>query len=89
MALGAQRSQVAWLFLRRTLKHVTTGLAIGMIGALGVGFALQGLLVDVRANEPLVLASIAGFVLLVAALASVLPARRAARLDPVAALRRN
>ena len=87
MALGAQRSQVEWLFLRRTLKQVATGLAIGMIGAVGVGFALQGLLVDVRANQPLVLASIAGFVLLVAALASVVPARRAARLDPVAALR--
>ena len=89
MALGAQRSQVEWLFLRRTLKHVAIGLVIGMIGAVTIGFALQGMLVDVSANQPLVLAAIAGFVMLVAPLAAVLPARRASRLDPVAALRRD
>jgi len=87
MAIGAQRSQVVWLFLKRTLRQVAIGLAIGMIGAIAVGFALQGMLVDVTANQPLVLGAIAGFVLLVATLASVLPARRAARLDAVAALR--
>ena len=48
IALGAQRSQVAWLFLKRTLAQVAAGLAIGMIGAVAAGFALQGLLVDVR-----------------------------------------
>lgn len=87
MALGAQRAQVEWLFLRRALTRAVAGLAIGMIGAVAVGLSLQGMLVDVTANNPLVLAAIAGFVLLVAALASLLPARRAARLDPVAALR--
>ena len=89
MAIGAQRSQVEWLFLKRTLRQVAIGLAIGLMGAVAVGFALQGMLVDVTANQPLVLTAIAGFVLLVATLASVLPARRAARLDPVAALRRD
>ena len=89
MALGAQRSQVAWLFLKRTLTQVGIGLAIGMIGAFPAGFALQGVLVDVSANQPLVLASIAGFVTLVAVVATLLPARRAARLDPVAALRQD
>ena len=89
MALGAQRSQVAWLFLKQTLTQVSGGLAIGMIGAVALGVVLQGFLVDVRANQPFVLAAIAGFVLLVALLAAVLPARRASRLDPVAALRRD
>ena len=89
MALGAQRSQVAWLFLRQTLRQVSIGLAIGMIGAVAAGFALQGLLVDVTASPPLMLAAIAGFVTLVALVAAVVPARRASRLDPVSALRRD
>lgn len=89
MALGAQRSQVEWLFLRRTLTQVAVGLALGLAGAVAAGFALQGILVDVRANEPFVLVAIAGFVILVAAIAAVVPARRAARLDPVAALRQD
>lgn len=89
MALGAQRSQVAWLFLKQTLKQVSIGLALGVAGAVPVGVALQGVLVDVRANHPLMLAAIAGFVTLVALVATVLPTRRAARLDPVAALRQD
>jgi putative ABC transport system permease protein len=89
MALGAQRSQVAWLFLRQTLRQVSIGLAIGMIGAVAAGFALQGLLVDVTASPPLMLAAIAGLVTLVALLAAIVPARRASRLDPVSALRRD
>jgi ABC-type antimicrobial peptide transport system permease subunit len=89
MALGAQRSQVAWLFLKQTLRQVSIGLAIGMIGAVAAGFALQGILVDVTANQPAALAAIAGFITLVALVAAVVPARRAARLDPVSALRRD
>jgi ABC-type lipoprotein release transport system permease subunit len=46
-------------------------------------------LVDVRSNHPLMLAAISGFVTLVALVATLLPARRAARLDPVAALRQD
>jgi putative ABC transport system permease protein len=89
MALGAQRSQVEWLFLRRTLTQVAVGLTLGLAGAVAAGFALQGLLVEVKANEPVVLASIAGFVTVVAAIAAIVPVRRAARLDPVAALRQD
>jgi len=77
------------LFLRQTLRQVSIGLAIGMIGAVAAGFALQGLLVDVTASPPLMLAAIAGFVTLVALVAAVVPARRASRLDPVSALRRD
>ena len=89
MALGAQRPQVVWLFLKQTLKQMATGLAIGMLGAVAVGFGLQGMLVDVKANQPLALAAIAAFVILVTAIAAVVPAMRTARLDPMIALRRN
>jgi len=89
MALGAQRSQVTWLFLRHTLKQVSIGLTIGMFGAVAVGFALRRVMVDVSANQPVVLAAVAGFVTLVAIAAAVVPARRAARLDPMAALRQG
>jgi hypothetical protein len=89
MALGAQRSQVTWLFLKQTLTQVSIGLAIGMIGAVAAGFALQSVLVDVRANQPGMLIAIAAFVTLVALVAAMLPARRASRLDPVSALRRD
>ena len=89
MALGAHRSQVLWLFLRRALRHVSIGLAIGLAGAIAIGGVLQGALVEVRANHPLWLAAVAAFLTAVSVTAAVLPARRAARLDPVAALRQD
>jgi putative ABC transport system permease protein len=89
MALGAHRSQVTWLFLRQTLAQVAVGLLLGMAGAIAVGMALQGVLVDVTPNHPLTLAAIAASVTVIALLAAALPARRAARLDPVTALRQD
>ena len=89
MALGATRAQVLWLFLRRTLFHVSIGLAIGLAGALALGTVLQGSLVEVRANNPLTLAGVAILLVGISIAASLLPARRAARLDPVAALRQS
>ena len=87
MALGATRSQVSWLFLRQALMQATIGLVIGLAGAVAFGTLLQGVLVEVRANSPLTLAGVSALVVVVAIAASVLPARRASRLDPVAALR--
>lgn len=89
MALGAQRLQVSWLFLQRTLRTVAIGLAIGLGGAVALGNVLQGAMVDVRANHPLALAGIAALLAAVTLAASVIPARRASRLDPVAALRQD
>ena len=75
--------------MKQTFAQVSIGLVIGMIGAVAADVALQGVLVDVSANQPFVLVAIAGFVTLVALVAAVLPARRASRLDPVSALRRD
>jgi putative ABC transport system permease protein len=87
MALGATRTQVLWLFLRRALFQVAIGLAIGLAGAVALGTVLQGALVEVRANNPLTLAGVAILLVGISIAASLLPARKAARLDPVNALR--
>ncbi len=87
LALGATRAQVLWLFLSRALVQVSIGLAIGLAGAVALGSVLQGALVEVRANSPFTLAAVAILLVGISIAASLLPARKASRLDPVAALR--
>ena len=87
MALGAQTSQVLWLFQRRILIQLAIGLVIGLAGAVGVGRLLRGVLVRTQPTDLVTLGSIATLLVLVALLAGLWPARRATRLDPVAALR--
>ncbi len=87
MALGAQAPQVWWLVVRRGLLQLAMGLSIGLAGAFGVGQLLKSLLVQTSTRDPLTLTSIVLLLMLVSVLASFWPARRATRLDPVAALR--
>ena len=87
MALGAQSSQVLWLFQRRILIQLGIGLVIGLAGAVGVGKLLRSVLVRTEATDLPTLASIAALLVVVALVAGMWPARRATRLDPVAALR--
>jgi putative ABC transport system permease protein len=87
MALGAQPEQVLWLVLRRALVQLAIGLPIGMASAFGVGQLLQSLLVQTSSRDPLTIAAIAVVMVVVSVAACVWPARRAARLDPVIALR--
>ena len=87
MALGAQAPQVWWLVVRRGLVQLAIGLSIGLAGAFGVGQLLKSLLVQTSTRDPLTLTSIVLLLMLVSVLASFWPARRATRLDPVAALR--
>jgi putative ABC transport system permease protein len=87
VALGASGSEVVRMVMRQGLKLAAAGLAIGLLLALLLKSVLKGLLVGVSATDPATLAVTALTLLLVAALASYVPARRAARVDPMVALR--
>jgi putative ABC transport system permease protein len=87
MALGAQRSAVLALVLRRGLKLATAGIVLGLLGAIGLTQLLRSLLFGVSPADPLTLLAVPALMLLVALLACWLPARRAARVDPMEALR--
>ena len=87
MVLGAPPGEVVWLFLRRAFVLVGIGLTIGMSGAFGVGRLLQSILVQSTGRDVPVLVSISLLMIVVAVTACVWPARRATRLNPVAALR--
>jgi predicted permease len=91
MALGAQSPQVLKLFLRRGLIQLTIGLVLGVAAAFGVGAIFQagGILVQVSPRDPWTIGSIATILAVVGLAACVWPARRATRLDPVLALRRD
>ena len=87
MALGAQRGAVVWMVLRRVLILAAVGLAISVPAALIAFRLVKSLLFQTQPNDPGTLA-LAGVVLLSAAiLAGYAPARRASRIDPLAALR--
>jgi predicted permease len=87
MALGAQPRQVSWLILRQGLVQLTIGLALGTAGALAAAPILQTLLVQIKPSDPATLAGIALVFTAVTICACLIPARRATRLDPLAALR--
>jgi putative ABC transport system permease protein len=87
MALGAQRSDVLGLVLRRGLRLTLLGVAIGLVGALALTRYLSSLLFEVRPTDPLTFAVIPLILAAAALLACWLPARRAARVDPMVALR--
>ena len=87
VALGASRNEVVGMVMRQGLRLAAAGLAIGLVLALSLKSILKGLLVGVSATDPATLAATALVLLLVAVLASYIPARRAARVDPMVALR--
>ncbi|MCZ7638663.1 MAG: ADOP family duplicated permease [Verrucomicrobia bacterium] len=87
MALGAQRSEVLGLILRAGLRLTLLGAAIGLVGALAVTRYLSSQLYAVQATDPSTLLGIPVALMGVALLACWLPARRAARVDPMVALR--
>jgi ABC-type antimicrobial peptide transport system permease subunit len=87
MALGADSGATVRLIVRHALGIVTAGAVLGLLGALGTTRLLGQLLFDVRATDPLTYAGVLAAALLVGVVAAWTPARRATRIDPVAALR--
>ena len=87
MALGARRRDVLRLVVRDGLRLTFAGVAVGLLLALGVGFVLSRVLYGVQAAPALLFAGVTALLIAVAGLACYLPARRAARLDPMVALR--
>jgi macrolide transport system ATP-binding/permease protein len=87
MALGAQRPGIVWMVLREVFALTAVGLAIGGIAVWQTTSLLKSLLFNLKPTDPVTLAAAVCFLLASALLAGYLPARRAARIDPMVALR--
>jgi predicted permease len=87
VALGANRQDVVLLMLRKGMILVVVGLGLGLAAAFGLTPLLRNLLYDVKPADPLIFIVVSFVLLLVALIASWLPARRASRVDPMIALR--
>ena len=91
MALGAQRGDVVWMVIREAWVLVAFGIAVGTPAAFAVAriatSRIEGLLFNLTATDPLTMAACAVVLGIVATFAAYLPARRAARVDPMVALR--
>jgi putative ABC transport system permease protein len=87
VALGANPRTVIWSVLAEPTRLVVLGLLIGLAGTFAGGKLVERLLYDVSPSDPLTLSAVALVLLVVALLASYVPARRATRVDPMVALR--
>jgi ABC-type antimicrobial peptide transport system permease subunit len=87
MALGSQRSDIVRLILAFGLKLAAIGCVIGLAGAAAASSVLRSFLFHVSPFDPVVIVLTASAVFALALVASVLPARRAASVDPIQALR--
>ena len=87
MALGAQKRDVLMLAVGQGLKLVAIGVALGLVGAFALTRVMTSLLYGVSATDPATLVTISLVLVAVALLASYIPARRAAKVDPLIALR--
>jgi putative ABC transport system permease protein len=87
IAVGAGRWSVSWLFMKRGLLQLAIGSAIGLPAALALGMLARFQLVQVEPSDPVTFAGVMIVLATVAVLSCVIPVRRAARVDPVIALR--
>ena len=87
VALGAERRDVLKLVLRQGMMPAAAGIVIGLAGALALGRFIERLLYGIPAYDPSTLSAVTLLLALIAILACWIPARRAMRMDPIAALR--
>jgi predicted permease len=87
MALGAQRRQVLWMVLRESLAVTAAGVIVGLPLAIVIGRALRAILFGLGPADPVTFAAALAGMALVTLIASLIPARRAASVDPMQALR--
>jgi predicted permease len=89
MALGARAASVLWMFVRETLKVTLIGVVLGLTLSAAASQALTAFLFDLRPTDAMTFGAAATIVSLVAVMASYVPARRAARVNPLRALRQD
>jgi putative ABC transport system permease protein len=89
MALGARRRQVIMRLFGRGMVSVISGLGLGLIPAWGLARLMQSVVWGVRADDPAAFVGVPAVLIGVAALAVLVPALRATRIDPVKALRHD
>jgi predicted permease len=87
MALGAHPSTVIWLVMKEVLLLLVLGLAIGLPAALGLGRFVASQLYAIKASDPTIAVVTVTILFVVAAVAGLIPAHRASRIDPILALR--
>jgi ABC-type antimicrobial peptide transport system permease subunit len=87
VALGANRGQVVAMVMREAVRLLLIGLGVGTVLVFVAGRGVESLLFGLKPHDPLVLFGSIGLLTVIAALASFLPAQRAARIDPMVALR--
>jgi len=87
MALGAQLRDMLKLIVGHGMKLVLAGLVLGVAGALALTKVLAGMLFNVRASDPVTFVAVCTLLAAVGVMACYLPARRAAKVDPMVALR--
>jgi ABC-type antimicrobial peptide transport system permease subunit len=89
MALGARAPQVWRIVAGQTAAVAGSGMTVGLLGAYGLSRAMSSLVFEVSVTDPIVFGAVASLLGAVAAAAGFLPARRATRIDPMIALRRE
>jgi predicted permease len=87
MALGAERSRILWLVLRRGMELAGAGIALGLLGAGALTRVMASLLFGISATDVPTFATVPAILIATAVVATLIPARRATRVDPVVALR--
>jgi len=87
MALGARPAQVLWAVIKEALALIGVGLAVGIPLVLAASRSISALLYGLQPNDPVMLVATIGILTTVSVFAALWPAWRAARVNPVAALR--